>query len=72
IMVSSDSDFVFPIVGLQGRGVKVVNAAWRGAGQELARASWATIDLDELIPLLVREPSTTDRKPVVAASVVET
>jgi uncharacterized LabA/DUF88 family protein len=55
VLVSSDSDFVFPVVGLQGRGVKVVNAAWRGAGQELARASWATLDLDELIPSLVRE-----------------
>lgn len=56
VLVSSDSDFVFPVVGLQGRGVKVVNAAWRGAGQELARASWATLELDELIPSLVREP----------------
>jgi uncharacterized LabA/DUF88 family protein len=55
VLVSSDSDFVFPVAGLQGRGVKVVNAAWRGAGQELARASWATLDLDELIPSLVRE-----------------
>ena len=68
IVVSSDSDFVFPIAGLQGRGTKVVNAAWRGAGQELARASWATVDLDEMIPLLVREPSATDRKPVAAPS----
>jgi uncharacterized LabA/DUF88 family protein len=56
VLVSSDSDFVFPVVALQGRGVKVVNAAWRGAGQELARASWSTVDLDELIPQLVREP----------------
>ncbi|OFV83145.1 MAG: hypothetical protein A2Y78_02280 [Acidobacteria bacterium RBG_13_68_16] len=55
VLVSSDSDFVFPVVGLQGRGVKVVNAAWRGVGQELARTSWATLDLDELIPSLVRE-----------------
>lgn len=55
VLVSSDSDFVFPVVGLQGRGIKVVNAAWRGAGQELARASWAALDLDELIPKLVRD-----------------
>jgi len=55
VLVSSDSDFVFPVVGLQGRGVKVVNAAWRGSGQELARASWSTLDLDELIPSLLRE-----------------
>jgi hypothetical protein len=65
IVVSSDSDFVFPVVGLQGRGIKVVNAAWRGAGQEIARAAWATLDLDELIPRLVREPSAADRKAVV-------
>jgi uncharacterized LabA/DUF88 family protein len=64
VLVSSDSDFVFPVVGLQGRGVKVVNAAWRGAGQELARASWATLDLDELIPQLVREPSAAERRGV--------
>jgi uncharacterized LabA/DUF88 family protein len=65
IVVSSDSDFVFPVVGLQGRGIKVVNAAWRGAGQEIARAAWATLDLDELIPRLVREPNAADRKAVV-------
>jgi uncharacterized LabA/DUF88 family protein len=64
VLVSSDSDFVFPVVGLQGRGVKVVNAAWRGVGQELARASWATLDLDELIPQLVREPSAAERRGV--------
>ncbi len=64
ILVTSDSDFVFPVAGLQGRGVKVLNAAWRGAGQELARACWATIELDELIPSLVREPSSTDRRAV--------
>ena len=65
IVVSSDSDFVFPVVGLQGRGIKVVNAAWRGAGQEIARAAWATLDLDVLIPRLVREPNAADRKAVV-------
>ena len=64
VLVSSDSDFVFPVVGLQGRGIKVVNAAWRGAGQELARASWATLDLDALIPSLVREPANAERKAV--------
>jgi hypothetical protein len=42
----------------------VVNAAWRGAGQELARASWATLDLDELIPSLVREAGNAERKAV--------
>lgn len=62
ILVSSDSDFVFPVVALQGRGVKVVNAAWRGAGQELARAAWAMLDLDDLIPQLVRDTSGTERR----------
>ena len=57
VLVSSDSDFVIPTLALQGRGVKVVNAAWRGAGADLAKASWATVDLDELIPSLVREQS---------------
>ncbi len=57
VLVSSDSDFTFPVAALQRRGIKVVNAMWRGAGQELAKAAWATIDLDELIPKLVREMS---------------
>jgi uncharacterized LabA/DUF88 family protein len=57
ILVSSDSDFVFAVRSLQQRGVKVVNAAWRAAGQELAKASWATLDLDDIMPLLVREQS---------------
>jgi hypothetical protein len=57
VLVSSDSDFTFPVAALQGRGVKIVNAAWRGAGQELAKAAWAILDLDELIPRLVREMS---------------
>jgi len=57
VIVSSDSDFVIPVLALQGRGVKVINAAWRGSGQELAKASWAAVELDELIPQLVREPS---------------
>ncbi len=67
VLVSSDSDFTFPAAALQRRGVKVVNAMWRGAGQELARAAWATIDLDELIPRLVREMSG-ERRSVAAAS----
>ncbi len=57
VIVSSDSDFVVPVAALQRRGVKVVNAAWRGAGQELAKAAWATLDLDDLIPEMVRESS---------------
>lgn len=57
VLVSSDSDFTYPVGVVQRRGIKVVNAAWRGAGQELARASWATVDLDEMIPRLVREVS---------------
>lgn len=57
VLVSSDSDFTFPVTALQRRGIKVVNAVWRGAGQELAKAAWATVELDELIPKLVREMS---------------
>jgi hypothetical protein len=57
VLVSSDSDFVYPVLALQGRGTKVINAAWRGAGQDLVKAAWAHLDLDEMIPLLVREQS---------------
>jgi uncharacterized protein YbaR (Trm112 family) len=57
VLVSSDSDFTYPVAQIQERGVKVVNAAWRGAGQELSRACWGQLDLDEMIPSLVREDS---------------
>jgi len=54
ILVSSDSDFVPATLTLQKHGCKVINAAWRAAGQELAKAAWATIDLDEVMPQIVR------------------
>lgn len=63
VLVSSDSDFTYPVAQIQERGVKIVNAAWRGAGQELSRAAWGQLDLDELIPLLVREDSGARRTP---------
>jgi hypothetical protein len=50
------------VTALHRRGVKVLNASWRGSGQELARAAWATLDLDELIPQLVRETSNEHRR----------
>jgi hypothetical protein len=34
-----------------------------GAGKELTRGGWATLDLDELIPSLMREPGNAGRKP---------
>ena len=57
VLVSSDSDYTFPVQSLQRRGVKVVNAAWRATGAELARAAWATVELDDLMARLDRESS---------------
>jgi uncharacterized LabA/DUF88 family protein len=46
ILVSSDKDFV-PIVNyLHNKGVKCIQAGFKGSGFELAQASWATIDIE--------------------------
>ena len=64
VLVSSDSDYVFPVQSLQRRGVKAVNAVWRATGAELARAAWATVELDDLMPRLEREASGERRIPL--------
>jgi uncharacterized LabA/DUF88 family protein len=48
LLVSSDADFVPAVERLQEKNIKVVNATWKGHGHELARASWASFELDSV------------------------
>lgn len=54
LLVTSDADMVPAVQNLQARGLKVVNATWRGHGRELARESWVSIEIDNLIDDLIR------------------
>jgi NYN domain len=57
ILVSSDADFVPAVEWLQSRGLKVLNATWTSHGFELAKASWASMHLDSVIPDVTRTVS---------------
>lgn len=54
LLVGSDRDFVPAVELLQMKNIKVINATWRGYGHQLAMTCWASLELDDLIPLLVR------------------
>jgi len=54
ILLSSDADFTPAVVALQNRGLKIINATWKGHGADLARSSWASFELDPLIAELTR------------------
>lgn len=54
LLLTSDRDFIPAVDRLQSKNYKVINATWRGSGHELARVSWASFELDNLIPRLVR------------------
>ncbi len=54
IIVSSDSELQPAVRHLGSRGVRVLHAGWRDSGGDLARESWASLDLEQLIPDLVR------------------
>ncbi|SHL17123.1 Uncharacterized conserved protein, LabA/DUF88 family [Desulfatibacillum alkenivorans DSM 16219] len=54
VLVSSDADFVPAVENLQERGIKVINATWKNLGHQLAKACWASIELDKIIPHIVR------------------
>ena len=57
ILVSSDADFIPGVDRLQEKGIKVINATWRGNGYDLARTCWASVELDSLVPALARDRS---------------
>ena len=54
ILVSADKDFIPTVEHLQAKNYKVINAAWRGIGHELAKVCWASFEIDRLIPSLER------------------
>jgi len=54
LLVSSDSDFVPAVKRVQEKGLKVINAAWRGKGHELKAACWASFDLDTIAAAIYR------------------
>jgi uncharacterized LabA/DUF88 family protein len=56
ILLSSDADHIPAVEWVQGRGLKVVNATWAKHGFDLAKASWASIELDSVMPLMRRLP----------------
>ena len=70
ILVSGDSDLVPAVEEIQDRGLKIVNATWSGHGHRLAKACWASFEIDPLIAqLLIRKDT---GQPVPAAAVAAT
>ena len=55
LLVTSDMDMVPAVECLQAKNFKVVNATWRGHGHNLAKTSWASFELDDLVDQLARE-----------------
>lgn len=54
ILVTSDADFVPAVENLQAKGFKVINAAWKNIGYQLSGTCWASFNIDDLIPQLIR------------------
>lgn len=54
ILVSADGDFIPAVEHVQGKNYKVINAAWHGVGNELAKVCWASFDIDRVILKLAR------------------
>ncbi len=54
VLASSDTELVPAVAHLVRGGAKLVHAGWRDSGLDLARESWASFELDPLIPELVR------------------
>ena len=54
ILVSGDKDFIPAVEHVQAKNFKVINAAWKNRGNELAKVCWASFDIDALIGSLTR------------------
>lgn len=54
LLVSSDKDFIPAVECLQEKNFRVVNATWKGLGNELAKTCWASFEIDSYIPDLLR------------------
>jgi NYN domain len=66
LLVSSDTDYLPAVEYLQSRGFKVINATWANHGHELARACWASFELDAIVPELRQliVPGTVESTPI--------
>ncbi len=49
ILLTSDADFVPAVERLQEKGIKIVNATWKGYGHQLARACWGSFLVDSIL-----------------------
>jgi uncharacterized LabA/DUF88 family protein len=65
ILVSSDADHVPAVTRLQEKGFKVINAAWRNHGFDLAKTAWGSFYLDDVIDTLRRPAPVTSTTVVV-------
>jgi len=54
ILVSAGKDFIPAVEHVQSKNHKVINAAWRGRGNQLASVCWASFEIDNLIDILKR------------------
>jgi hypothetical protein len=54
LLVTSDTELMPAVELLRRRGLRVIHAGWRETGHDLARAAWASLDLDTFIPDLIR------------------
>lgn len=54
VLLTSDADMVPAVESVQRHNFKVINATWKGHGHQLAKVSWASFELDGLLPQLTR------------------
>jgi uncharacterized LabA/DUF88 family protein len=55
ILLSSDKDFIPAVESLQRKNIKIINATWKGQGHELAKISWASFAIDDILDRLHRK-----------------
>lgn len=71
ILVSSDGDHVPAVSRLQEKGFKVINAAWRKHGFDLAKTAWGSFYLDDVVDQLKR-PAASATNSAAVTTVVST
>jgi uncharacterized LabA/DUF88 family protein len=54
VLISSDADMIPCVERVQEKGLKVINGMWAPLGQDLAKACWASFDINKIAPKLVR------------------
>lgn len=54
VLLSSDADHIPAVEWVQSRGSKVINATWSRHGYDLAKAAWASFEIDSVMGLMKR------------------